>query len=241
MCTVSFVGVKNAVIITSNRDENLQRQNAAAPDFHLLQNKKIIFPKDAKAGGTWFAAADTGVVAVLLNGAFVKHIANPPYRKSRGIILLEIIEADKPLTFFAALNLEYIEPFTVILYQPGLLHELRWDGNNKYDKLLSTSKNYIWSSSTLYTDDVIEKRKNLFDRFINSTKNITADLVHDFHTYNNDDNENGFVINRQTGMKTFSITQVVVKPEKIFFLHTDLLQQQKFEKTMLINQATIKL
>ena len=241
MCTVSFVGVKNAVIITSNRDENLQRQNAAAPDFHLLQNKKIIFPKDAKAGGTWFAAADTGVVAVLLNGAFVKHIANPPYRKSRGIILLEIIEADKPLTFFAALNLEHIEPFTVILYQPGLLHELRWDGNNKYDKLLSTSKNYIWSSSTLYTDDVIEKRKNLFDRFINSTKNITADLVHDFHAYNNDDNENGFVINRQTGMKTFSITQAVVKPETILFLHTDLLQLQKFEKTMLINQATIKL
>lgn len=241
MCTVSFVGVKNAVIITSNRDENLQRQNAAAPDFHLLQDKKIIFPKDAKAGGTWFAAADNGVVAVLLNGAFVKHIANPPYRKSRGIILLEIIEADKPLTFFAALNLEHIEPFTVILYQPGLLHELRWDGNNKYDKLLSTSKNYIWSSSTLYTDDVIEKRKNLFDRFIHSTKNITADLVHDFHAYNNDDNENGFVINRQTGMKTFSITQAVVKPETILFLHTDLLQLQKFEKTMLINQATIKL
>ena len=239
MCTVSFVSVKNTVIITSNRDENLQRLNAAAPDFHLLHNKKIIFPKDAKAGGTWFAAADTGVVAVLLNGAFAKHIPKPPYHKSRGIILLQIIEADKPLTFFAALNLEHIEPFTVILYQPGLLHELRWDGNNKYDKLLSTSENYIWSSSTLYTDEVIEQRKKLFDQFINSTENITAHLIHNFHTYNNGDDENGFVINRQTGMKTFSITQAVIQAAAIHFLHNDLLQQQKFEQIMHINQTTI--
>ena len=72
--------------------ENIQRENAAAPDFHILPNKKIIFPKDAKAGGTWFAAADTGVIAVLLNGAFKKHIAQPPYRKSRGLILLEIMQ-----------------------------------------------------------------------------------------------------------------------------------------------------
>jgi hypothetical protein len=239
MCTVSFVSVNDAVIITSNRDEHIQRETAAAPGFHSLKNKKVIFPKDAKAGGTWFAAGDDGVVAVLLNGAFIKHIATPPYRKSRGLILLEIIEAGDPFAFFTELDLEHIEPFTVILYQSGSLHELRWDGNKKYEKLLHNSGNYIWSSSTLYTADVIELRKNLFDGFINTGKTITADLVHDFHAYNHGDDENGFIINRQTGMKTFSITQAVVKPNAIHFLHTDLLQHAQFEETMHINTVPI--
>lgn len=233
--------IKDAVIITSNRDEHVQRQNAAAPAFHFVQHKKIIFPKDVKAGGTWFAAADTGVVAVLLNGAFVKHIAKPPYRKSRGLILVDIIEAQEPHSFFTALDLKDIEPFTIILYQPGSLHELRWDGNDKHEKSLNISGNYIWSSATLYADEIIEKRKNLFEQFTYSIKNITPDSVYHFHADDHNDEENGFVINRQTGMKTFSITQAIVKPGGIQFLHTDLLQQNQFEETMHIHQATTKI
>jgi uncharacterized protein with NRDE domain len=240
MCTVSFVRVNDSIIITSNRDEHVQREKAMPPAFHLLKGKKIIFPKDAKAGGTWFASANNGVVAVLLNGAFVKHIAKPPYRKSRGLILLEMMEADEPLVFFRDLDLENIEPFTVVLYQPGSLNELRWDGNSKHEKLLDTSGNYIWSSATLYSDEVIDYRKNLFDRFIASEKSITPAKVHDFHGYNHGDDENGFIINRQTGMKTFSITQAVVKPADIQFRHTDLLQHQQFEENMHISEPAIK-
>ena len=226
--------MKDAVIITSNRDEHIQRKTAAAPAFHLLPNKKIIFPKDAKAGGTWFAAAGNGVVAVLLNGAFIKHIARPPYRKSRGLVLLDIIEAADPFLFFKEIDLHNIEPFTVILFQAATLRELRWDGNDKHEKLLDSSANYIWSSATLYSDEVINVRKNLFDQFIKTAKNLTVESIHVFHRYNHGDDENGFVINRQTGMKTFSITQAVIKKDTIKFLHTDLLQHQQFEETLVL-------
>lgn len=241
MCTVSFVRVHDAVIITSNRDEHIQRENAAAPGFHQLQNKKIIFPKDARAGGTWFAAGDNGVVVVLLNGAFKKHTAQPPYRKSRGLILLEIIEADEPLDFFKSVSLDNIEPFTVVLHQPGLLHELRWDGNDKHEKVLDITGNYIWSSATLYTHEVIANREDMFERFIHSNDVITAQAIHDFHASNNGDEENGFVISRQTGMKTFSITQAVVQSDTINFLHADLLQGKRYTETMHINHAAIKI
>jgi uncharacterized protein with NRDE domain len=241
MCTVSFVRVNDAVIITSNRDEHIQRENAAAPHLHQLQNKKLIFPKDARAGGTWFAAADNGLIAVLLNGAFQKHITRPPYRKSRGLILLEIIEANEPLSFFKTVDLDNIEPFTIVLHQPGSLHELRWDGNDKHEKALDINGNYIWSSSTLYTDEVIDYRKNLFDRFIHSGAAFTASTIHDFHASNNGDDENGFVISRQTGMRTFSITQAVVQNNTVDFLHEDLLQQKRYTETMHINQAAIKI
>ena len=114
------------------------------------------------------------------------------------------------------------------------MHELRWDGNDKHEKLLDSSANYIWSSATLYSDEVINVRKNLFDQFIKTEKNLTAESIHDFHRYNHGDDENGFVINRQTGMKTFSITQAVIKKDTIKFLHTDLLQHQQFEETLVL-------
>ena len=253
MCTVSFISVKGKTIITSNRDENVQRGKASAPSFEILNNKKIIFPKDSKAGGTWFAAADNGVVAVLLNGAFVKHTPAPPYRKSRGLILLEIIGSDNPFSFFREMNLLDIEPFTLVLYQHTVscgqdtLHELRWDGNNRHELALDNSGSYIWSSATLYTAEVIQHRKNLFDRFVDGTETITADLIYQFHSNNHQDDENGFVINRQTGLKTFSITQAVLPhavpggQDNINFLHNDLLQHQKFEESMPISNALINL
>jgi len=241
MCTVSFISSGNKKIITSNRDENIKRGKASAPGFEILNNKQIIFPKDSKAGGTWFAAADDGVIAVLLNGGFIKHTPEPSYRKSRGLILLEIIGSDTPLLFYKQLNLQNIEPFTLVLYQNGLLHELRWDGKDKHELLLDNSGNYIWSSATLYSDEAIQHRKDLFDRFIDTTKPITAELVHQFHSNNHQDEENGFIINRQTGLKTFSITQAILQPGAIHFLHTDLLQQQQFEESMQINHALANL
>ncbi|MEO6541730.1 MAG: hypothetical protein ABIN74_12080, partial [Ferruginibacter sp.] len=121
--------------------------------------------------------------------------------------------------------------------QDGSLYELRWDGNNKHEKLLDVSCNYIWSSSTLYTDEVIRNRKRLFEEFIKTEKIITPQLIRDFHGDDHGDDENGFVINRQNGIKTFSITQAVVQPGSVKFLHCDLLQHQQFEEIMPVKRA----
>ena len=75
----------------------------------------------------------------------------------------------------------------------------------------------------------------------NKTRQSTSVYTPHQKASNNGDDENGFVISRQTGMKTFSITQAVVKQGNIQFLHTDLLQQKQFEETMHIHQATTKI
>jgi hypothetical protein len=127
-----------------------------------------------------------------------------------------------------------------VLYQPGQLHELRWDGTGKFEQQLDIAGNYIWSSSTLYTDEIIRQRQNLFQQFIHLPAGITAEGIHYFHTSNNGDNENGFVIDRETGMKTFSITQAVVYCNAVNFLHTDLLQQKQYSEILPISKAAIK-
>ena len=62
--------------------------------------EKIIFPKDPKAGGTWYAIDEFGTILVLLNGADEKHKVQLPYRKSRGLIVLDIISSGSPKDFW---------------------------------------------------------------------------------------------------------------------------------------------
>jgi len=228
MCTVSFISLNNKFVITSNRDENILRPVAFAPQEEIINGCKIIYPKDPKAGGTWFAINQSGAVAVLLNGAFEKHIPLNNYSKSRGLILLEVISKITPLLYFEKLDLETIEPFTLILFEEKKLYELRWDGNKKYKTELNNSKNYIWSSATLYNTEAVKERERLFAEFLSDGNQINEKTIIDFHSNNHNDSENGFIINRANTMKTFSITQALVEEEAVSLNHIDLLNQKEF-------------
>lgn len=231
MCTVSFISLKNKFVITSNRDENVLRPIAFAPQEEIINGCKIIYPKDPKSGGTWFAINQNGAVAVLLNGAFEKHTSLCNYAKSRGLILLDVISNATPVCHFEKLNLIMIEPFTLILFEQDKLVELRWDGKKKYKTELNCNKNYIWSSSTLYGKVAVKERERLFAEFLSGSNQITENSIIDFHSNNNNDSENGFIINRANTIKTFSITQALVDNETVSLNHIDLLNQKKITFT----------
>lgn len=52
---------------------------------------------------------------VLLNGAKEKHLVKPFYRKSRGLIVLEIASENDSLECWKKIDLTEIEPFTMVL------------------------------------------------------------------------------------------------------------------------------
>ena len=237
MCTVSFISSGDKYFITSNRDEHISRPLAFEPKEEVINSTKVLFPKDPLAGGTWFAANENGVVTVLLNGAFVRHTREKSYARSRGLVLLDIVSALEPLSMLQKMELYNIEPFTLVLFDTQLL-EFRWDGNQKYFKYLDLAKNYIWSSVTLYDDPVIARRASLFDEFLRTHSNIEASHVVDFHSNNHKDNENGFIIDRKTGLKTFSVTQAILEEKDIKMRHLDLLNDQEYEKLFLPNPLT---
>ncbi|HLF50818.1 NRDE family protein [Flavobacterium sp.] len=229
MCTVSFVCSNDKIIITSNRDEKVIRPSAIEPRNYSINNKNIIFPKDPKAGGTWYAVDENGTVLVLLNGASEKHKVILPYRKSRGLIVLDLIGSLNPLEHWQEFDLDNIEPFTLVLFQNQKLYQLRWDGEEKETTNLDISQNFVWSSSTLYPKEVRETRSQWFYSFLETKSEITADEMLNFHRYTEDKNtENGLVINRNNEMKTLSITQSVIENNKVTILHCDLLSQKDF-------------
>lgn len=234
MCTVSFVSSNGKTIITSNRDEKIIRPSAIEPKNYLINNKNVIFPKDPKAGGTWFVIDENGTVLVLLNGANEKHEVKLPYRKSRGLIVLDVISSFSPKDFWREIDLKNIEPFTLVLFQGTELFQLRWNGIEKETTFLDTNKNHVWSSSTLYPTAIRDKRADWFHTFLDVNPTISETEMMNFHRYTEEDNaENGLVINRNDELKTLSITQSVVEKNKVSILHYDLIAQQEFSKTFI--------
>lgn len=223
MCTVTFVPLKNGFCITSNRDESINREKAIPPTKYTINNKEIHFPKDPKAGGTWFAH-DNKNSMVLLNGASEKHIAKDSYRKSRGLILLDLISSDRPIDEWKFIDLREIEPFTIIFFSEKRLYQLQWDEINKSLVELDITIKHIWSSSTLYEKEVRAERAKWFTDFINSEEKISSQKLLNFHQFTKGDNKNyGLQINRNNLLKTISITQCIISNNNLSFHYIDLL------------------
>jgi uncharacterized protein with NRDE domain len=234
MCTVSFVFAKGKAILTHNRDEKVARLSAIEPQKYSINQQNIYFPKDQKAGGTWYAVAENGTVLVLLNGADEKHKLKPSYRKSRGLIVLELISSNSPIEEWSSIDLSNIEPFTVVLFQDEKLYQLRWNEIEKSTLNLDVNQSHIWSSSTLYPKEIRENRVELFQNLMVSNE-ISAEKIFQFHRYaKNEDSENGLIINRNNEMKTLSITQTVIEKNKVVLLYHDLQQQKDFTNTFII-------
>jgi hypothetical protein len=228
MCTVSFVSSNGKAILTHNRDEKVARQSAIEPQKYFINQKNIYFPKDQKAGGTWYAVSENGTVLVLLNGADEKHQLKPSYRKSRGLIVLDLISSNSPILAWNSIDLSAIEPFTIVLFQDKKLYQLRWNEIEKTTLNLDSNQSYIWSSSTLYPKEIREQREELFQIFIASNE-ISAENLFQFHRYaKKDDSENGLIINRNNELKTLSITQTMIQENKIVLSYHDLQNQQEF-------------
>lgn len=228
MCTVTYVRSGSRTILTSNRDEQALRK-AIEPRAYFVNGKNIVFPKDPQAGGTWFAVDEDGTAMVLLNGAAEKHTWSPPYRRSRGLILLDMLSTGSPLLTWDEIDLENIEPFTLILIESGDLYQLRWDGIVRENTTMDADQPHIWSSTPLYTPEVRERREGWFARFMKFHSQAHPKDLYDFHHYTESgDTENGLVINRNNFLKTLSITQAVIEDKQVKMRYHDLTERKEY-------------
>ncbi len=222
MCTVTFIPTNQGCIITSNRDEKISREKAISPQEYEIDGKKITFPKDPKAGGTWIAHTNNKIV-VLLNGAKEKHLVKPFYRKSRGLIVLEIACENDSLECWKNIDLTEIEPFTMVLFENNKLFQLQWNEIEKSLEELSNTEHHIWSSSTLYSREIRTERAKWFADFSLKNENPSANDILNFHQFTKSENkEFGLQINRDNKLKTISITQCLVINSKIEMVYLDL-------------------
>jgi Transport and Golgi organisation 2 len=234
MCTVTFIPTNSKYFITASRDEKNIRRQAFVPAVYEIRHRKLIFPKDGEAGGTWIALHENGNAAVLLNGAFEKHSPDPPYRKSRGKILLNIIAGDRALNHFFQMDLKRIEPFTLVLFENKNLYECRWDGKGKHLQQLKSHRPCIWSSVTLYDQEAINKRDQWFTAFLNNKPNPAQKDILEFHQFTGDgENAGDLLMGKEHIYSTLSITSILLADDRGSMKYLDL-------KNNTINEREIK-
>lgn len=229
MCTVSYVPTREGFIITSTRDEQINRPTEY-PQSYSIKGNDLIFPKDLQSGGTWIALCPGEKrIACLLNGAFENHQRKDTYRLSRGQILLDSFVYPSSETYQAFLDFEDVEPFTLLFIENAKMlkfRELRWDGKQKYFNKIDTTKPQIWSSATLYDSATREQREKLFQNWISSND---WETVADFHANKQGiDSQNDVIMKRDGGLQTLSISQIKYSDLGFTFQYTDLIQNEKY-------------
>lgn len=240
MCTVTFIPSAGKVFLTSNRDEKNWRKDAAVPSVYEFTSGKLLFPKDADAGGTWIAIHENGNAIVFLNGGFIAHTPKPPYRKSRGLILLDLIEGATPYNSFLAIKLNNIEPFTAIIWDDGHLFECRWDGERKHTRQMDETIPHIWSSVTLYDDEVIAKRNAWFENWLQKNPApAQSDILH-FHQFTGDgDSHNDLRMNRNGMVFTVSVTSLDITAGNAGMRYLDLKNNRQTDASLLIEKTMV--
>ncbi len=219
MCTVTYLPVRNnGFILTSSRDVPFAREQALHPKKYNEDDVEITYPKDGRAGGTWIGTSSKKRLICLLNGGFENHYLttdlNIKYRKSRGIIVLDLLKESEINIALTDIDLDKIEPFTLVIvdWNEGLeLLELVWDGTEKHIKRMS-QENHIWSSSTLYDDEMKQLRRDWFENWELHQKR--TDILN-FHHTAGIGNESLDVLMKREKVGTVSITQVAKIDGKI--------------------------
>lgn len=229
MCTVVYIPDNDKVFFASLRDESPLRPTAITPAIFDGNQLTVLAPQDALAGGTWLGINDHKNVIILLNGGFEKHIHRTDYRKSRGLIVTDLLKTASPLKEWETLDLENIEPFTLMVWSGGMLFQLVWDGVAKHQQQLDESLPHILSSATLYKAEAKAKRTMLFKNWMATHPAISSTSLLDFFK-SFSDSENGFIMNRNEKVKTLSYSFIELNNKhallNYFELHSSKLSSQ---------------
>lgn len=128
MCTVTLIPIHRAhgvgFRLVFSRDEQRDRPDAVAPAWRrLADGTRAIWPTDAKAGGTWIAGSESGMVLCLLNANLEPPPSMPPSAllASRGEIIPALVTrpgVDAVAAALGAMDLGRFAPFRLLAVEP---------------------------------------------------------------------------------------------------------------------------
>jgi len=233
MCTVTYIPQPlGGFVLTSNRDESPARATRNL-DQSKRKGQQLLFPRDSGAGGTWIVVSDADRTVCLLNGAFVTHKHQPPYKKSRGIMVLEFFDYPTVAAFAKTYDFGGMEPFTMIVVERGEIQVLRWDETQLHREQLDPRGRYIWSSVTLYSPDVQGEREQWFLQWLAGREDFSQQAILNFHRQGGgEDSWNGFIMNRNDMVRTVSLTSIRKSPTALSMYYESLMHKTSTSRSV---------
>ena len=220
MCTVSWIHRDEGYLLLFNRDELLSRKPASSPRIDNRNGIAFIAPMDGDHGGSWIAVNQFGLSLGLLNRFDESKPDVVLNYTSRGLLLFELIDCASLTTISRRLNsasLDRFRPFSLLALGPNepamLFH---WTGSQKC--LQQDADNLIpIASSSLNEEDVVQKRKQLFEEMTSERGKVDPDLLIQFHESHRKERGPTSVCMHRADARTVSMSVINVTKEKIEF------------------------
>jgi len=222
VCTVSIIPLASAGYrLVTNRDESRRRAAADPPEWRGPPTLPVraLWPTDSHAGGTWVAAAETGLALALLNvnARGAETAPARPGRRSRGLLIPTLIDSrggDEAADRLLAADLSRFDPFRLIAVEPdgdGLPRALdaRWDGERLHVTAHGTRATCFASSGL--GDGFVLARLPLFEEVVVSA-GATPESQDAFHAHRWADRPEISVLMSRDAARTVSVTTVEVSP-----------------------------
>lgn len=220
---------QNSFILTHNRDEHHTRSVALMPQHDHIQSTEVIYPKDEQGGGTWFATSKNFTLC-LLNGGTRKHTQVPPYKHSRGLVILDFFRWNDVEQFKEFYEFDGLEPFTLLVidHEKHQIHQFIKDVDAVLYETKDANETHIWSSTTLYNEEDRLKRREWFSRWVREQTSYSQDAILAFHKQKFDDEQQeGILINRDSILFTVSLTSVLkLSDQPVQLIYEDFIRSK---------------
>jgi hypothetical protein len=142
---------------------------------------------------------------------------------SRGLVLLTLIRDPLPAEAFNTTRLTGIEPFTAVIWQEGRPFECRWDGREKHVLTPDPAVPRIWSSVTLYDEQVVLRREQWFADWLQQHPAPGMEEILHFHRHAGDgDGHDDLLMERKGKVSTVSITSVAIGQNRGVMRYLDM-------------------
>lgn len=235
MCTITYLPLSKDLkqfCITDSRDEYVGRR-ALAPKMYEELDTQLYYPKDTFAGGTWMGIGRNHQLMCLMNGAFERHQRKTYYRKSRGVVVKELLASPHIIDTIKSYDLTDIEPFFALLFSwknKLTITEFVWDGNKRLLMEVTPNQPKIWSAAMTYDQNQRDDREIQWKQLVTDEKNISSENVWDFHHLTHFGDKEGITINRGI-LQTTSISQYInLQNRPSFRFHSLLTNEEQNEK-----------
>lgn len=213
-----------------NRDELRTRKESGLLYSRSVRDVRLFYPVDVSSGGSWFGVNNKGVTLALLNRY---HAADTANARSRGEIIpraLEQGEFSAVESWLHDLDFAAYNPFDLFLVPrklagkaPGksakkeIMH-FSWNGEEYSARPLSFKHWFMFTSSSMLTEEVIDYRNNLFQAWSSEIGKIVTDaseILRGFHLIQFDGLESHSVLMERERSHTKSVIQAVIEGRKL--------------------------
>lgn len=167
MCIVSFYKENDQVLLTHNRDESIYRTASTSIEEREWEGKKYHSPVDKHKNGTWIFYSEQYLACILNGGKIKPQVIKPTYRRSRGLILLDILRYEKVEDFIQNEDLSGIAAFTILVHdrKNEKTFLLFWDEIQLEINDLSAQSFVFRCSTTLYSFEKMSELEKKFPKF----------------------------------------------------------------------------